>query len=136
MRRQPKMPSDDVEVAVAIEVGGARIGDAGQPLREDDTVVGAVPGPPQPETRAVVVVGGLERAEIGHEQIQQTVLSRSIGSMCAGWPRLASDFSAKFVGARSAAKTGPERMSLATMSSACRRRDRATQSVGDRDGDQ
>ncbi len=63
-----------VEIAVAVEVGGAGVGGAGQPLgqrRRDERAVGAAA---QPVDRAVGVVGRLERAEVGDEEVATPVL--------------------------------------------------------------
>ena len=65
---------DHVEVAVAVEVGGAGVGGARQLGRErhgDERAVGA---PPQPVDGAVGVVGRLERAEVGDEEVAAPVL--------------------------------------------------------------
>ena len=72
--RQPKLPTIDVEVAVAVEVGGAGVRRARQLRRQRHRDVRAVGAPPQPVDRAVAVVGRLERAEVGDEEVAAPVL--------------------------------------------------------------
>ncbi len=71
-------PAEDrghqVEVAVAIEISGAHVGDTTELVGEDERLVGAVLVPPQPHDGAVGVIGGLERAEVTDQQVLQAVL--------------------------------------------------------------
>ena len=65
---------DHVEVAVAVEVGGTRVRRASQLRRQRDRDVRAVGAAPQPVDGAVAVVGGLERAQVGDEEVAAAVL--------------------------------------------------------------